>query len=159
MTETEPIYTATELEKLVSQLAQARAAEGLAKIDRDEAAAALRLLPQYIEFDTWVILTKNATAIVEALEQQVRDQALLTHELNPENKHPHEALEVVKNDTAEIVDKLAAKEWCMFNYTAALTLDEKKFCKEAIDGNIPTDLAIVKHGFKVRIDSDLSKFA
>jgi hypothetical protein len=60
--------------------------------------------------------------------------------------------------TAEIVDEIATRAWCITNFTPALKLDTKMIEKAAKDGTIPAELVKITTEPSAYIDSDLSGY-
>jgi hypothetical protein len=99
-------------------------------------------------------------ATYDAVASEAETEYGIAKEKNPDeaNRHPADGLEIKEVDVVTILDKPAAKEWCMTHFTPALSLDEKAFEKAAKDGNVPENLATVKKVPKAYIAKDLSKW-
>lgn len=144
-----------ELDVFIGILANARANRVELQAKAAELLAKLQTSPAWKEVSTDL---DKAKAYEAKCDEQTRAMALLQFEIN-KDKHPHECVEIKETVKVEILDKAAAFEWCKFNYTPCLKLDEKEFVKAAARNTIPGDLAAVTTEAKAFISSDLSKFA
>ena len=144
-----------ELDVFIGILANARANRAAFQAEATELMEKFQASPAWKQVSTDL---DKAKAYEAKCDEQTRAMALLQYELN-KDKHPHECVEIKETIKVEILDKAAAFEWCKFNYTPCLKLDEKEFTKAAGRNSIPGDLAAVTTEAKAFISSDLSKFA
>ena len=144
-----------ELDVFIGILANARANRAAFQAEATELMEKFQASPAWKQVSTDL---DKAKAYEAKCDEQTRAMALLQYELN-KDKHPHECVEIKETIKVEILDKAAAFEWCKFNYTPCLQLNEKEFTKAAARNTIPADLAAVTTEAKAFISSDLSKFA
>jgi hypothetical protein len=130
-----------------------------ADLNAKKKALVQRLLEKNDEYiDIKERLELELTAIA-ASETKVREMALAEYEIAKEKQIIPDVL-YIKNQTVVDYDAARAREWCLHNFTPALSLDTKAF--EAIakqKGRIPDDLATVKDEPKAYIATNLNQWA
>lgn len=93
----------------------------------------------------------------DALDANIRAAALGQY-LKDQNKHPGSGVEIKVFPAIEHGAPEAIREWCLHNFTPALSVNYKVFDKAALDGNIPKNLATVRDEPRAQIAQDLSEF-
>jgi hypothetical protein len=137
----------------IEKLAQARADEAehraiMKNLKEDfEQSFAYRVASENIE---------KCTATTQEAENDFQREALENFRIDGNKKK--DCYEIKINKFVILPNVLAAFEWCMKNYTVALSLNIKSFEKAALAGQIPASLAEVKEAPKVYVKSDLSEW-
>jgi len=136
---------------------------GLLAIARAEADAAHKM-KQHIEQEFWAqpenieVLNKQAQTKtkVSELESELRDIILPTYD--PENGKMFDGYGFRSRTTVTITNEKDALQWCLRNFTPALSLNKKVFETAVKAGSIPDELATVETSQTVIIAQDLSSF-
>lgn len=149
MTTTVDIKNKEELDQLLDQLRDARThAAGL----RAEKKAMIDAVQATSEFRALDGASTEADQTIEALEQEIRDAGVT---FKVEGKDIPDRIEVKTDTKIEIPDELAAKTWCLENFTPALKLDTKTFNDAVKKNQVPPTIAQKIVGWKTHIATKL----
>lgn len=141
-------------EMLIKNLATARD-------DKDKVKSIMKTMLEAVTStqdykDLEAALQESVQIEAEALEA-VQKAAFAEFEAT-ENKHPHEAVEIKEYHEVSVPDPARAVEWCIANFTPALSLDEKTFVDLARRGKVPAELFVETPTWKATIMRNLSKY-
>jgi hypothetical protein len=139
---------------LIIELANARFEKEKVKKAMKEA---LDLITKSEEYTSLEIALNQAMQDEADALTKVRDAAFAEYGKDG-NKHPHEEVTIKEFTHCEIVDYERAREWCLKNFTPALTLDDKIFVNVAKKGMVPEDLVKEYSEFKAQVTQDLSAY-
>jgi len=139
------------MDDLLNNLKKAR--EELGKIKE----AQKQRLDAFQQSQEWTVLQLARlgyeTDIVN-FEAEIKDAALADY-ATTQDKHPRSEIEIKLFKVVDILNDVAAREWCFLNFRPALKLDTKTFEKAAKDGSIPAELATVSEEPRVQIATRL----
>jgi len=138
-------------DQTIQELKQAREEAEALKATAKGMLEVVEKSPAYIEASD---KARKAADYVLELESHIRHTAL-TEYADTQDKHPRSEIEIKLFKVVDILNDVAAREWCFLNFRPALKLDTKTFEKAAKDGSIPTELATVSEEPRVQIATKL----
>lgn len=142
-----------KLEAFLTALAQAREEKAKAK------AKAQELMEKLIAESGYNVLKEQIT-FWDVQEQMFYNGATkLALEMEKDGQSLPTSVKVKNFTEAHIEDEKKAREWCLENFTPALTLDKKVFEKAIKDGSIPSELGTVSVVKRAQVASDLSEYS
>ena len=138
-------------DQTIQELKQAREEAEALKASAKAMLEIVEKSPAYIEAADQA---RKAADYVLDLESHIRHEALATY-VDTQEKHPRPEIEIKVFKVVDILNDVAAREWCFLNFRPALKLDTKTFEKAAKDGSIPAELATVSEEPRVQIATKL----
>jgi hypothetical protein len=139
---------------MISALAKARQEKQSVK---DAMNMMLASVTDSLEYKSLEMALNEAISIESQILTDVKEMTIKEYEQTG-NKKPHPATGIREVTEVDILDPIAAIEWCKFNFSPGLALDEKAFIDFAKVGKAPKDLVNVRKEITATVSKDLSEY-